>query len=71
MQSFVAGLDSYGIQASILSQGIKLVNKMLNWRLKDQDAVKYDYDENDLEDFNKKKCMVFLGCSSSVMSSGI
>lgn len=66
-------LDAYrgiGIQASVFSQAIECMNGMYNWKLEEQDKKAYPHDEDDLKDYFKKRCLIFLGCSANLMSSG-
>lgn len=70
LEWFERGLLTTGIQASVLHKAIAITRKMFDWRLQDQDPEKYKYDEDDLQDFNKKKALIFLGCSSNLMTSG-
>ena len=70
MQEFIHGFDGIGIQASVLHKAVEIINAMLDWKLEEQDKTKVAYEDEDLLDFNKRRCMVFLGCSSSVMSAG-
>jgi len=66
-------LDHYGsmgIQADSLSKGIEEVNKMLEWRLSDEE-VKPEDTIRDLEERKKTKCTVFLGYASIVTTSGL
>lgn len=70
MRQFIHGFDGIGIQASVLHKAIEIINQMLDWKLEDQDRQKVPFDDDDLQDFHKRRCMVFLGCSSSLMSAG-
>ena len=70
LDSLLASYQGIGIQASVLHQAIQVLNAMLDWRLAGQDKTKWAYDDDDLNDFSKKRCMVFLGCSANLMTSG-
>jgi deoxyhypusine synthase len=70
MSEFIHGFDGIGIQASVLHKAVDIFNQILDWKLEEQDREKVAYDEADLQDFHKRRCMIFLGCSSSIMSAG-
>jgi len=70
-QELIESYQGIGIQASVMHKAIQIINTMYDWRLEDQDKVKWNYDEDDLEQFTKKRCLIFLGCSSNLMTSGI
>ena len=70
LESFINGLDSIGIQASVFYKAIDIIKKIYDWKLEEQDPSIVKYDEEDLNNFVKRRCMVFLGCSSSIMSAG-
>jgi len=70
IESLIEGYKGIGIQASVMHKAIEVINAMYNWKLEDQDRKKLDYDDDDLQDFSKRKCLVFLGCSSNLMASG-
>lgn len=66
-------LDSFkpiGIQASVFSQAVDIINSMYSWKLADQDKSKVSFEERDLEDYFKARCQVYLGVSANLMSSG-
>ena len=66
-------LDSYlsmGLQATNLALAIEEVNKMLRWRLSDEE-IKENEDIVDPEERKKVKCTVFLAYTSNVISSGL
>jgi deoxyhypusine synthase len=67
---FENGLLTTGIQASVLHKAITITRKMFDWKLEDQDREKCKYDDDDLQDFHKNKALIFLGCSSNLMTSG-
>ncbi|KAI9294827.1 deoxyhypusine synthase [Neoconidiobolus thromboides FSU 785] len=68
-------LDSYlttGYQASNFGQAINIVNKMINWRLSDEDIKPDEAAEYlDLEVRKNTKCKLFLGYTSNLISSGL
>jgi deoxyhypusine synthase len=70
MQEFINGFDGIGIQASVLHKAVDIINQMLDWKLEEQDKEKVSYEDDDLQDFHKRRCMIFLGCSSSLLSAG-
>lgn len=70
MQEFIHGFDGIGIQASVLHKAVDIINQMLDWKLEEQDKEKVSYEDDDLQDFHKRRCMIFLGCSSSLLSAG-
>ena len=67
-------INSYkgiGIQASLVYKAVQIINEMYAWRL--EQAARQtgkEADQDELEDFSKCKCMVFLGCSSNLFTSG-
>lgn len=58
-----------GIQATNIGKGINIINKMINWELKDDDTV--EKTEEDLEDPTKNRCKIFLGYTSGCITSGL
>jgi deoxyhypusine synthase len=58
-----------GIQATNIGKGIKIINKMIDWELKDDPTV--EKDEDDLADPLKKRCKIFLGYTSACITSGL
>ena len=69
--SLMANYRGIGIQASVIHKAIQIINAMYDWRLEVQDMIKWQYDADDLNEYSKKRCMVFLGCSSNLMTSGV
>lgn len=68
-------LDSYyttGFQATNLGIAMRIINKMISWRLSDE-AVEIDEDENliNVEVRKQVRCKIFLGYTSNLVSSGI
>ncbi len=67
-------LDSYrgiGIQASLVYKGTEIINEMVTWDL--EKAARQngeEVDQDDLENFEKRKTMIFLGASSNLFTSG-
>ncbi|CAN7037369.1 unnamed protein product [Brassica rapa subsp. trilocularis] len=53
-----------GFQASNLGEAIDIVNKMLDWRLADEDTVAEEEKES-------VRCKIFLGFTSNLVSSGV
>ena len=68
-------IESYattGLQATIMSQAIEEINKMIKWRLSDV-PVKPDEDEEfkDPSVRAETRCTIFLGYTSNMISCGI
>lgn len=61
-----------GCQAAYVGQAIQIINQMIDWRLSDEDKSK-EKDERYLDDEVRKdtRCTIFLGYSSSMISSGM
>ena len=61
-----------GCQATYVGEAIKIMNEMINWRLSDEDISK-EKDERylDPEVRADTRCTIFLGYSSSMISSGM
>lgn len=61
-----------GCQATYVGRAIQIVNEMINWRLSDEDKSK-EKDERYMDDEVRKdtRCTLFLGYSSSMISSGM
>eukprot|EP01129_Flabellula_baltica_P010976 TRINITY_DN4716_c0_g1_i1.p1 TRINITY_DN4716_c0_g1~~TRINITY_DN4716_c0_g1_i1.p1 ORF type:complete len:387 (-),score=93.06 TRINITY_DN4716_c0_g1_i1:14-1129(-) len=65
--------DNYvniGFQAMNLGLAIEEVNRMINWRMSDEE-VKEDDDITDPEERKKVRCTIFLGYTSNMVSSGV
>jgi len=58
-----------GIQASSIGQSIKIINKMIDWKLSEDENV--EKTEEDLADPSKNRCKIFLGYTSACISSGL
>ena len=63
---------STGIQATALSQGIDIINKMIHWRLSDEE-IQEDEDEDYLDPKVREntRCTIFLGYTSNMISCGM
>jgi len=64
-------MDSYltiGYQASHFGKAIIEIERMRNWRLSDEPLGE---DEEDTPDRKEKKCKIFLGYTSNLISSGL
>lgn len=61
-----------GCQAAYVGQSIKILNEMIEWRLSHEDKSK-EKDERFLDDEVREdtRCTIFLGYSSSMISSGM
>lgn len=61
-----------GCQATYVGQAIDIINQMIDWRLSDVDKSK-EKDEKYMDDEVRKdtRCTIFLGYSSSMISSGM
>lgn len=61
-----------GFQATSLGIAIEIVNKMLTWRLSDEDVNKEEDDQyKDPEIRKNTKCTIFLGYTSNMASCGV
>lgn len=61
-----------GCQATYVGQAINILNKMIDWRLSDEDvAQEKDERYKDEEVRKDTRCTLFLGYSSSMISSGM
>jgi len=78
---FNAGIDypqiikSYattGFQSTCVAKAIEIINKMLHWRLSDEQYDPTNEDDiSDIEARKKTKCSIFLGYTSNMVSSGM
>lgn len=66
LDSFIAGYKGMGIQGSVFSKAIEIINKMITWKLEDEE----EFDEDNLKKFHYRKCKKYLGFSSSMASTG-
>ena len=59
--------DSYfntGIQAHSMAKGIDIINKMISWRLSDEEIRENEEEKyKDPEVRKNTRCTIFLGCS--------
>lgn len=61
-----------GCQATYVGRAIEIINKMIEWRLSDEDASKEtDEQYKDPEVRKDTRCTIFLGYSASMVSSGM
>eukprot|EP01117_Protostelium_nocturnum_P006512 TRINITY_DN2347_c0_g1_i2.p1 TRINITY_DN2347_c0_g1~~TRINITY_DN2347_c0_g1_i2.p1 ORF type:complete len:298 (+),score=79.97 TRINITY_DN2347_c0_g1_i2:94-987(+) len=61
-----------GFQATSLGKSIEEINKMLNWRLSDEEILETDSEEEREMNYRReKKCTIFLGYTSNLVSSGL
>lgn len=61
-----------GCQASYVGRSIDIINQMIKWRLSDEDVSKEkDEQYKDPEVRADTRCTIFLGYSSSMISSGM
>lgn len=61
-----------GIQATALGRGIDIINKMIKWRLSDEEIAEDEDDEfKDPEVRKNTKCTIFLGYTSNMISCGM
>lgn len=58
-----------GLQATAVGHSISIVNKMINWKLASDTVV--EHNPEDLEDPSKNRCKIFLGYTSSCVTSGV
>jgi deoxyhypusine synthase len=65
LDNFINTYASIGGQSSELGKAIKIVNKMLSWRLEDT-----EHEEDEREVFEKRRTKIFLGYSSSISTNG-
>jgi len=67
--------DSYkhtGVQATSLGTSIDIINKMIKWRLSDEEIAEDEEDEyKDPEVRKNTKCTIFLGYTSNMISCGM
>lgn len=61
-----------GIQATALGSSIDIINKMISWRLSDEEEDEDEDDEyKDPEVRKNTKCTIFLGYTSNMISCGM
>ena len=61
-----------GIQATSLGKSIDIINKMIKWRLSDEEIAEDEEDEfKDPEVRKNTKCTIFLGYTSNMISCGM
>lgn len=61
-----------GLQATHLADAIKIVNKMISWRLSDEPLNERDDEETSDPSYRQKvRCTIFLGYTSNMVSCGI
>ncbi|KAJ3115916.1 hypothetical protein HDU96_010862 [Phlyctochytrium bullatum] len=73
-QKLLKAMATTGFQATALSQAIDEINRMINWRLSQEeitDEEKSDPSLCDLEYRKQVKCKIFLGYTSNLVSSGL
>ncbi|KAG8821341.1 Deoxyhypusine synthase [Serendipita sp. 401] len=74
MNEIVSLLESYkriGFQATALANAVEIVNNMRKWRLSDEPVHPDEMGEVDHSTRANKKCTIFLGFTSNLMSSGL
>lgn len=63
---------SMGFQASALGKSIEIINKMISWRLSDEEIKEEDHPEYIDKDIREKtRCTIFLGYTSNMSSCGM
>ena len=66
LDDLIAGLTTSGIQCTEIGRAIKIINDMIKWRVEDAE----DFEEDDLTSFKKRRTVIYLGFSSSIISGG-
>ncbi|KAI8849152.1 DHS-like NAD/FAD-binding domain-containing protein [Chytridium lagenaria] len=63
-----------GFQATAYSQAVNEINRMIRWRLSDEEMTAEEKEDPELSDPLKRKeykCKIFLGYTSNLISSGL
>ena len=61
-----------GLQATNFAEGIRIVNRMISWRLSEEPLNERDDEETSDPEYRAKvRCTIFLGYTSNMVSSGI
>lgn len=72
LMGLLSSMVSTGFQASSLGDAIEVVNKMLDWRLSDEELTEDCSEEERDPSFRQSvKCKIFLGFTSNLISSGV
>ncbi|KAJ3101077.1 hypothetical protein HDU97_001659 [Phlyctochytrium planicorne] len=70
----IKSMQTTGFQATAFSQAIAEINRMIKWRLSDEEITPEEREDPELSNPEKRsnvKCKIFLGYTSNLVSSGL